>query len=106
MAVSVQEFFDGLAEQFKSEKAAGLNAVYQFVITGDGGGDWHADIADGACTVHVGEADAPNITIHCASDDWLQIVSGQLDSQMAFMTGKLKVKGDMGLAMRLRSLFF
>jgi putative sterol carrier protein len=106
VAASVQAFFDGLAGQFKSDRAAGLNAVYQFTITGDGGGEWHAEIADGSCRVSEGQSDAPSITITAEADDWLKIVNGQLDPQMAFMTGKLKVKGDMGLAMRLRSLFF
>jgi putative sterol carrier protein len=106
VAGTVQEFFDGLGSRFRSEKAAGLTAVYQFVVTGDGGGEWHADIADGACTVAPGPAETPDITITCAATDWLEIASGRLDSQLAFMTGKLKVKGDMGLAMRLRSLFF
>jgi len=103
---SVQEFFDCLEGQFKSDKAVGLNAVYQFVITGEDGGEWSAAIADGRCTVTPGEHDNPNITITCGDEDWLKIVNGQLDSQMAFMTGKLKVKGDMGLAMRLQSIFF
>ena len=50
--------------------------------------------------------DAPTITITASSEDWLSIVNGRLNPQMAFMTGKLKVKGDMGLAMRLQSIFF
>ena len=106
MADSVKEFFDGLGSQFKADKAAGLSAVYQFDIAGDDGGQWHADIADGACSVAEGEADAPNITITAGDEDWLSIVNGRLNPQMAFMTGKLKVKGDMGLAMRLQSIFF
>jgi putative sterol carrier protein len=106
VAESVQEFFDGLGGQFRADKAAGLNAVYQFDITGDGGGQWHADIADGACSVAAGQAQSPSITIVAADEDWLSIVNGALNPQMAFMTGKLKVKGDMGLAMRLQSIFF
>jgi putative sterol carrier protein len=106
VADSVQEFFSGLGGQFKADKAAGLTAVYQFSISGEQGGEWHADIADGACTVSEGVASDPNITISAGDEDWLQIVSGRLNPQMAFMTGKLKVKGDMGLAMRLQSIFF
>jgi putative sterol carrier protein len=106
VADSVQEFFSDLGSRFKPDKAAGLNAVYQFDITGDAGGQWHADIADGTCTVSAGEAPNPSITITAGDDDWLSIVSGRLNPQMAFMQGKLKVKGDMGLAMRLQSIFF
>jgi putative sterol carrier protein len=106
VADSVQGFFDGLSGEFKADKAAGLSAVYQFDITGDGGGQWHADIADGSCTVSQGEAPSPNITISAGDEDWLRMVNGNLNPQMAFMQGKLKVKGDMGLAMRLQSIFF
>jgi putative sterol carrier protein len=106
VAESVKEFFDGLGSQFKADKAAGLSAVYQFDIDGTGGGRWHADIADGTCSVAEGTAGAPNITISASDEDWLSIVNGRLNPQMAFMTGKLKVQGDMGLAMRLQSIFF
>jgi len=106
VAESVKEFFDGLPSQFKADKAEGLSAVYQFDISGDGGGRWHADIDDGSLSVVEGAADAPTITITAGDEDWLSIVNGRLNPQMAFMTGKLKVKGDMGLAMRLQSIFF
>jgi putative sterol carrier protein len=102
---TVQEFFGGLCSRFKAEEATGLTAVYQFEITGDGGGEWHADIADGGCEVAEGRAGSPNITITTSAEDWLAIVGGRLNPQMAFMTGKLKVAGDMGLALRLQSIF-
>ena len=95
MPDSVQAFFDELPSRFKPDKAAGLEAVYQFDLSGDGGGQWHADISDGACTVVPGQAADPNITVSSSDKDFLSIVSG-----------KLKVKGDMGLAMRLQSIFF
>jgi putative sterol carrier protein len=106
VAESVQEFFDGLESQFKADKAAGLTAVYQFNVSGPGGGSWHADIANGGCAVSQGEAASPSITINVGDEDWMSIVNGRLNPQVAFMTGKLKVSGDMGLAMRLQSIFF
>lgn len=102
----MQEFFDGLEGQFKADKVADLDAVYQFNVGGVGGGSWHADITGGSCDVSQGEAASPSITITVADDDWLSIVNGRLNPQVAFMTGKLKVSGDMGLAMRLQSIFF
>ena len=105
MADTVKEVFDNMAANFNADKAAGMKAVYQYDITGEGGGKWHADIADGACAVSEGEAGSPNITITVASNDWLDIINGKLDGQMAFMSGKLKVKGDMSLAMKLKTLF-
>ena len=105
MADSVKESFDSMPGNFNSEKAAGLKAVYQWDVTGDGGGKWNAEIADGACNVAEGEHASPNITITVAAQDWLDILNGKLDGQMAFMSGKLKVKGDMSLAMKLKTLF-
>jgi putative sterol carrier protein len=105
MADSVQEIFDNMSQNFNADKAAGVKAVYQYDITGDGGGKWYADIADQKCTVAEGEHASPNITITVAAGDWLDIINGKLDGQMAFMSGKLKVKGDMSLAMKLKTLF-
>ena len=105
MPDSVKEAFDGMAENFNGEKAAGMNCTYQWDVTGDGGGKWNAVISDGAIAVSEGEADSPTITITVASTDWLDILNGKLDGQMAFMSGKLKIKGDMSLAMKLKTLF-
>ncbi len=105
MAASVKESFDSMGANFKSDKAAGMKAVYQWDITGEGGGKWNAVIADGKCTVSEGQHASPNITITVAAKDWLDIINGKLDGQMAFMSGKLKVKGDMSLAMKLKTLF-
>ena len=105
MADSVKESFDAMSGTFNADKAAGMKAVYQWDVTGDGGGKWNAEIADGACNVSEGEHASPNITITVAAGDWLDILNGKLDGQMAFMSGKLKVKGDMSLAMKLKTLF-
>ena len=105
MADSVKESFDAMPANFKADKAAGMKAVYQWDVTGEGGGKWNAQIADGKCEVSEGEHASPNITITVSAKDWLDILNGKLDGQMAFMSGKLKVKGDMSLAMKLKTLF-
>lgn len=86
------------------DKTAGMNVIYQFNITGDGGASYYVDLAADPPAVHAGTSDAPNCTINASDTDFIDIVSGKLNGQMAFMTGKLKIAGDMGLAMKLQKL--
>ncbi len=102
---TVKETFDLMPSRFKPDKAAGVNAVIQYDITGDGGGSWYATIKDGACTVTPGTAPTPTLTLSMSGQDWLDMLAGKLSSQMAFMSGKLKLKGDMGLAMKIPAMF-
>lgn len=102
---TVKETFDLMPGKFRADKAAGVNATIQYDISGDQGGTWHAVIKDGGCTVSQGAAPSPNLTLTMSSQDWLDMVGGKLSGQMAFMSGKLKLKGDMGLAMKVGSLF-
>jgi len=102
---TVQETFDAMPSKFRPDKATGLAATIQYEITGDQGGTWHAVIKDGACAVNSGAAATPTLTLTMASQDWIDMVSGKLSGQMAFMSGKLKLKGDMGLAMKIGSIF-
>ena len=102
---TVQETFDAMPGRFRADKAAGTNATIQYDVAGDGGGTWNAVIKDGACTVTPGAATNPNLTVQMTGQDWLDMLSGKQSGQMLFMSGKLKVKGDMGLAMKLGSMF-
>jgi putative sterol carrier protein len=94
-----------MASRFQPSKATGVNATIQYDISGDEGGTWHAVIKDGTCAVNQGAAAAPSLTLGMSSQDWLDMIGGKLSGQMAFMSGKLKLKGDMGLAMKVGSLF-
>ena len=102
---TVKDSFDAMPGRFRPDKASGTNAVIQYDIGGDGGGTWHAVIKDGACTVNQGAAQNANLTLSIAAQDWLDMLGGKQSGQMLFMSGKLKVKGDMGLAMKLGSMF-
>ena len=102
---TVKDTFDAMAGRFQPSKAAGVNATIQYDITGDQGGTWNAVIKDGTCQVNSGAAASPNLTITMSSQDWLDMTGGKLSGQMAFMSGKLKLKGDMGLAMKIGSIF-
>jgi putative sterol carrier protein len=102
---TVKETFDAMPSRFRSDKAAGTNATVQYEVGGEGGGTWHAVIKDGTCTVQEGPAASPTLTLQIAAPDWLDMVTGKQSGQMLFMAGKIKLKGDMGLAMKLGSMF-
>ena len=101
-----KEIFDAMKTKMESDPSMveDVKAVYQFVVTGDNGGNWYADSTGDTPMVVEGEHENPNVTITVADQDFVDIKSGQLSGQMAFMTGKLKIAGDMGLAMKLQKL--
>jgi putative sterol carrier protein len=90
---------------FLPEKAVGLDAVIQFKFTGAEAGSWYATIKDGKCTVAQGEAASPKMTLTAESSDYVKIFTGELDGMKAFMEGKLKLAGDLNLAMKLMQMF-
>ena len=85
-------------------KIAEFNGVMTFKITGDNGGEWSLDIKDSVLNVIEGGPEKPDILVTMKSPDFVNFINGKLNGQMAFMTGKLKVKGNMQLAMKLNTL--
>lgn len=104
-AAAVKEIFEQMPANFNADAAKGMISVIQFNLTGDGGGNYHVVIKDGACAVNEGAHAAPNMTMTMAAQDYVDMISGKLNGQMAFMSGKLKIAGDMSLAMRMQGLF-
>jgi putative sterol carrier protein len=102
MAESVQEFFDGLAGNVDEAKTAGMTNSYVFDI--EGAGQWTVAVDDGKVTVTEGAGEA-DTTITTSEESFLAISRGELNPTTAYMTGKLKIKGDMGAAMKLQKLF-
>ena len=88
----------------KPDVVAKINAIYQFNISGPGGGQWAVDCTTPGGAVTSGQASAAKCTVNCTDADFLNIVNGKLNPQMAFMSGKLKIQGDMGLAMKLQQI--
>ena len=88
----------------KPDLIAKINAVYQFNISGAEGGTWSVDCTQPGGAVVPGPAATPRCTVSMVDVDFLKLVSGKLNAQMAFMTGKIKIQGDMGLAMKLQQL--
>ena len=102
MAESVKEFFEGLENRADPSKTAGMNNSYVFDI--DGAGTWKVDVRDGAVSVTEGEGDA-DATIAASEESFEKMIAGDLNPTTAYMTGKLKIKGDMGASLKLQKLF-
>lgn len=105
MANTCEETLNEMYRSFDSKAAVGLNATYVFEISGSNGGNWTLDIKNGKCEFKKGKSSNPSVTISISDQDWIAIRNGTLNSQMAFMMGKLRVSGDMSLAMKLQSMF-
>ena len=100
-----QEIFNEMPKNLNADAAKGMNSVIQFNLSGDNGGQWYTTIKDGKAEVAQGTAPAPNMTLSMSSSDYVDMIMGKLNGQMAFMSGKLKISGDMGLAMKMQNLF-
>jgi putative sterol carrier protein len=90
---------------FNRNAAAGLDAVFQYNIEGADGGDWYVVVKNQTCSVSEGVHANPTVSLRLADKDWIAICNGELDSMSAFMSGKLKITGDIMLAQRITSLF-
>ncbi len=102
MAGTVQEFFETLPARADTSKTAGMNNSYGFDI--EGAGQWTVKVTDGAVTVADGMEES-DVTISASQEVFEKIISGEQNPTSAYMTGKLKLKGDMGAAMKLQKLF-
>jgi putative sterol carrier protein len=103
MAVTVQEFFETLPSRADASKTAGMNNSYGFDI--EGAGQWTVKVEDGSVSVVDGLEDGADVTISASQEVFEKIVAGEQNPTSAYMTGKLKLKGDMGAAMKLQKLF-
>ena len=103
--ITIQKLMESLPKAFLPEKAAGVNATVLFDLTGEKGGKWGVTIQDQVCTVAPGPLENPKLTLTADAQDVLDIFTGKLDAMRAFMTGKLHMLGDMGLAMKLMNFF-
>ena len=102
MAESTREFFQELEGRVDASRAAGVTNTYLFDI--EGAGQWTVDVDDGKVTVTEG-AGAADTTISTSDENFMRIVRGEQNPTSAYMSGKLKIKGDMGAAMKLQKLF-
>jgi putative sterol carrier protein len=102
---SVNEIFEAIPKFFNADAARGMDAVFQFDISGEDGGVWHLTVREGTYEIKKGRHDNPAVTLTMSAETWLGILNKDLNAMKAFMFGKLKVNGDMMLAQRIPRLF-
>jgi len=100
-----QQVFDGMRNSFRAEKAKGLRVRYQFNLSGPEGGDWFIDVYDGRFRMSRGGIQNPNVTFIASDRDWVALSNGKLNGPWAFLTGRLKIRGDHTLARKLNEIF-
>ncbi|MGE5251590.1 MAG: SCP2 sterol-binding domain-containing protein [Bacteroidota bacterium] len=106
MPLTIAQLMEKMPGAFLPEKAPGLDAVIHFKFTGAEPGEWNAVIKDGKVAVAQGLPNRqPNMTLTADSTDYVKIFTGELDGMQAFMQGKIKLAGDLNLAMKLMQMF-
>ena len=104
--MTIAKLMDLMPKAFLPEKAPGVEAVIQYHLLGEQGGDWVIKIAKGACIVATGTTDDnPSLTLTAQASDYLQIISGKMNAMSAFAEGRVKLKGDLALAMKMMNFF-
>jgi putative sterol carrier protein len=102
---TVKELFQALPSKLDKEAAEDLDAVYQFDLSGPQGGQYQLLVQNGVCVVKEGTHTNPHVTLSVDAEDCVRLLNGQLSGQAIFMSGRLQISGDLGLAMQLKSLF-
>lgn len=103
--INISEFMTRMSSAFVAEKAAGIDATIQLKLTGVQSVDYYLTIKNGQLGVTEGISPNPKLTLTADSEDFMKLFSGQIDPMKAFMQGKLKVTGDMSLAMKMMGMF-
>ena len=103
--ISVAQLVRNHEKAFKPEAAEGLETVIQYHLTGEEGGDWIINIADGKCRVAEGQAENPRMTLTAEAQDLKDVLTGKANGMQYFMQGRLKLAGDLNLAMKLTTFF-
>jgi putative sterol carrier protein len=102
---SVKEYFDTIDSRFHSDAAKGVNAVFQFELSGPGGGIYAVSVDDTKVSVTEGAHASPTVTLKMDADDYVKMSNGKINGHWAVMSGKLKVSGNMMVAMKMQQLF-
>ncbi len=105
-ATSVQEVFDNMCSRFQPEKAGKESATFSFDLNGEEGGHFWTKISEGTCDAGSGTPPtAADVTIVTSSADFLGLINKTLAAMPAFMQGRVKIQGNMGMALKMMNWF-
>jgi putative sterol carrier protein len=103
MSVSIDDVFGEIPKRFNGEAAGDWNANILFKFDTDGGEECrYITVADGTVNVGHGDIDQPTATIRTAADTWVGMITGTVNPMQAFMSGQLRVEGNIGDVMKLQ----
>ncbi len=102
---TITEFRSGMQNAFIPEKAAGLDVAIQIKLTGDEPSEWVIMIKNQTCTIQKGIAQGAKLTVTINNGDFMKLFTGKMDAMQAYMQGKIRVAGDINLALKLMNLF-
>ena len=97
--------FEAMIEKFDAQAAQGLSAIFQWEVVGDGGGVWHIKVADGTAELVHDRHESPSVSQICSTELFLSMVNLEVDGMQAFMSGQLKLTGDMMAAQKIYDVF-
>jgi len=97
--------FEAMPDTFNADAAASLDVVFQYIITGEGGGDWFCAVKDSLCTIKPTMHDKPTCTLKMDSENFLAMMNGKLTPMQAYSSGKLVIEGDIMKSQLIEKLF-
>jgi NAD(P)-dependent dehydrogenase (short-subunit alcohol dehydrogenase family)/uncharacterized OB-fold protein/putative sterol carrier protein len=103
--MGVKTIFDNIPRAFQPEAAEGVDVVFQFDISGGGGGSWYVTVKNRACQVSEGSHSSPTTTIAMGDEDFVKMIRGELNAMAAYTSGKLKIGGDLMKSQLIGKLF-
>lgn len=102
---TIQAYFETLPQRFVQSASEGVEAIFQFEISGDGGGTWHVIVKGGELEINEGEHESPSARILSSDANYLKICNGDMNGLRAVMTRKMKIQGNLVLARKMQNMF-
>jgi putative sterol carrier protein len=104
-ALTVKAVFEGMPGAFQADAAAGVDVVFQWEISGPQGGSWSVVVKDKTCEVIEGSHSSPTTTLKMGDENFVKMISGELNAMNAYTSGKLKIEGDLMKSQLVEKLF-